>query len=281
MKYRWLVWLVIVPLMLAFPTLVTAQDASQEEYGAHYTLYGDLTLDGKIGAEDALEVLKLVVGKSENDRMLPAADVTRDGNVGANDALEILKHTVGKPTLLDTLETVTVHWWEVWQEVTPATRDQAGLARRDCALCDAFEERELPKLPPIVTPAIGEMEAEVLRLVNVERQKAGLAPLAYYVEGQAAAELRAQETDQVFSHTRPDGSSCFTVLAGIPYYAAGENIAMGQVTPAQVMDAWMNSQGHRANILSEDFTHIMVGVVPVTQEGYIGYAWVQLFLGLN
>ena len=87
---------------------------------------------------------------------------------------------------------------------------------------------------------------------------------------------RAQEIAQSFSHTRPDGTNGFTVLKerGIVYVACGENIAKGSITPRRVMEGWMNSAGHRKNILNANFTSIGVGY-------YLDAAgtahWVQLF----
>lgn len=117
---------------------------------------------------------------------------------------------------------------------------------------------------------------EVIRLVNVERAKYGLSELTYTDSLMNAANKRAVEQETVFSHTRPNGTSCFTVLQeyGISYSGAGENIAMGQRTPVEVVNAWMNSQGHRENILNANFTKIGVGC-------YLGsngtYYWSQLF----
>ena len=117
--------------------------------------------------------------------------------------------------------------------------------------------------------------AEVARLVNAERAKQGLSALKIDVRVQSAAQVRATEIEKSFSHTRPNGSSCFTALAeaGASYQGAGENIAWGQKTPAAVMNAWMNSSGHRANILSSKFTTIGVGVAEIGGTLY----WTQLF----
>ncbi len=102
---------------------------------------------------------------------------------------------------------------------------------------------------------------EVVRLVNAERAKEGLAPLTINTKVQAAAMVRAKECEQLFSHTRPDGSSFATALKeqNISYRSAGENIAWGQRSPEEVMKAWMNSSGHRANIMNPNFTTIGVG----------------------
>ncbi len=117
---------------------------------------------------------------------------------------------------------------------------------------------------------------EVIRLVNVERKKQGLPELKKNVTLCNAANVRANEIIGFFSHTRPDGTSCFSVLSqfNITNGWAGENIAWGQRTPEQVVTAWMNSQGHRENILSPYFTDIGIGAV------YFGgcYHWVQLFI---
>lgn len=115
----------------------------------------------------------------------------------------------------------------------------------------------------------------IVELVNEEREKAGLNPVALDEAASQAALVRAREIVSSFSHTRPDGRSCFTALteAGVNYRLAGENIAWGQRTPEQVMTGWMNSSGHRANILQESFTHIGVGYY---QEGGVNY-WTQLF----
>lgn len=113
--------------------------------------------------------------------------------------------------------------------------------------------------------------SEVIRLVNQERVKEGLAALQTNDAISEAAQVRAAELPALFDHTRPDGSSCFTALdeAGVRYWTAGENIAAGYSTPEQVVEGWMNSTGHRANILSSSFTTIGVG-----REGRY---WVQLF----
>lgn len=120
---------------------------------------------------------------------------------------------------------------------------------------------------------------QVLKLVNAARAEEGLSPLVLDPAICAAASARSQELIETFSHTRPDGTDCFTVFAefGISYMAAGENIAAGQKTPEAVMTAWMNSPGHRKNILSSSFKKLGVGLVK-TESGY-KYYWTQLFTG--
>jgi len=117
---------------------------------------------------------------------------------------------------------------------------------------------------------------QVAVLVNKERSQRGLAPLRVLPKLQSAAQVRAQEITQLFDHQRPNGKKCFSVIEefGLDYYYIGENIAAGQATPEKVMNSWMNSDGHRSNILDPDFMYIGVGV---TQQGNTIY-WSQIFL---
>lgn len=117
---------------------------------------------------------------------------------------------------------------------------------------------------------------QVVNLVNQERAKAGLSPVTADTSIQAAAQVRAKEIEKSFSHTRPDGSSFSTALTqqGVTYRGSGENIAWGQKTPEQVMNGWMNSEGHRANILNKNFTKIGVGY---HQNASGTNYWTQLF----
>ena len=120
-------------------------------------------------------------------------------------------------------------------------------------------------------------QIEVVRLVNIERRKRGLAPLSISNRLSEAAAIRANEIVQKFSHTRPDGSSYHTVIKNVGYMHpyVGENIAAGRKSPEEVMNAWMNSNGHRAAILNPNYTEIGVGVN--YEDGYYGISWVQLF----
>ena len=119
----------------------------------------------------------------------------------------------------------------------------------------------------------------MVELVNEERAKAGLSPLKTNDQIAAAAQTRAEELADSYSHTRPDGRSCFTALkdAGISYGHAGENIAYGGSGQEYILAAWMESPGHRDNILNENFTTIGVGC-HLERHGLVsGYDWVQLF----
>lgn len=117
---------------------------------------------------------------------------------------------------------------------------------------------------------------EVLRLVNIERAKEGLSQLTTNSTLEKAAYIRSQEIKQSFSHTRPNGSSFSTILKemNISYQAAGENIAYGQRTPEDVVSAWMNSSGHRANIMSKNYNKLGVGCY--IDSNNVVY-WTQIF----
>lgn len=120
-------------------------------------------------------------------------------------------------------------------------------------------------------------EEAVIRLVNEERAKNGLGAVRLDETMMSAAEVRAQEQMSLFSHTRPDGSNAFTVFSqfGIPADYRGENVAYaGNVYGSDgVMGLWMNSQGHKANILNGNFGRIGVGYFEAAGIGY----WCQLF----
>ncbi len=131
-------------------------------------------------------------------------------------------------------------------------------------LKDCFPNVSLPEIEQPETESPSDEHAyikEVVDLVNAERAKEGLAPLAIDAKVQAAAQVRAKECEQLFSHTRPNGTSFATALKeqNVSYKSAGENIAWGQKTPKEVVNAWMNSPGHRANIMNAGFTTIGVG----------------------
>ena len=138
--------------------------------------------------------------------------------------------------------------------------------------------------PSTTTSTPEELAAEVVRLVNVERSKEGLSPLGTFDSLTQAAQIRAPEVGVLFSHDRPDGTSCFTALdqtgAKKGAYTWGENIAAGNATAAETVEQWMNSPGHRANILNPKYTHIGVGYCYDATSTY-RHNWVQMFVGTN
>jgi uncharacterized YkwD family protein len=127
------------------------------------------------------------------------------------------------------------------------------------------------------TSTLSAYEQKVVDLTNQERAKNGLAPLKVdaNLSKMAREKSRDMSSNGYFSHTSPTYGSPFDMMKqyGITYRAAGENIAMGQRLPEDVVTAWMNSDGHRKNILSPNFTHIGVG--HIAQGNY----WTQEFIG--
>lgn len=134
----------------------------------------------------------------------------------------------------------------------------------------------------ITIPNIDSLKAqenEVIRLVNVERSKVGLPALKANWELSRTARFKADDMldGKYFSHYSPTYGSPFDMMKsfGLKFSAAGENIAMGQRTPQEVMNAWMNSTGHRNNILSPSFTEIGVGA---SKDANGGCYWSQMFM---
>lgn len=127
---------------------------------------------------------------------------------------------------------------------------------------------------------VSQQAKDVLSLVNAERQKQGLSSLTLSNKLTAVANEKARDmaVNNYFSHTSPTYGSPFQMLQqyGIRYRTAGENIAAGQRTPQEVMNSWMNSSGHRANILNSAYTEIGIGYYA---GGSYGTEWVQLFTG--
>lgn len=167
-----------------------------------------------------------------------------------------------------TVESALPHTWSSWY-----SEEDPAISIRVCDVCQ-YEQR---KNTADINYEKELVLNEVFELVNRQRAINNLQPLIYLSDAQEAADIRANELVLAYDsgHKRPDGRECFTVFSEITppitYRRAGENIAMGQETPGEVMNDWMNSSGHRANILG-DFTHIIVGY----QDG----RWVQLFLKL-
>lgn len=130
---------------------------------------------------------------------------------------------------------------------------------------------------PQLDKSVSSYEAEVIRLVNNIRQQNGLQPLAANWELSRVARYKSQDMvdKRYFSHTSPTYGTPFQMIKnfGISFKTAGENIAYGYATPQAVVDGWMNSSGHRANILNASYKQIGVGYV--AQGNY----WTQMFIG--
>jgi uncharacterized YkwD family protein/spore coat assembly protein SafA len=128
---------------------------------------------------------------------------------------------------------------------------------------------------PTISSSVTNFESEVIRLVNEIRIQNGIKPLTHDWQLSRVARYKSQDMRDLgyFSHTSPTYGSPFEMMRsfGISYKTAGENIAKGYSTPKAVVDAWMNSPGHRANILNSSYTHIGIGYVAS------GNYWTQMF----
>ncbi|RFU65418.1 CAP domain-containing protein [Peribacillus glennii] len=131
--------------------------------------------------------------------------------------------------------------------------------------------------PAPTSSEVSQFEKQVVELTNAERAKQGLKALQIDNELSKVAGIKSQDMKDknYFDHNSPTYGSPFDMMKkfGISYSYAGENIAMGQKSPQEVVQAWMNSQGHRENIMNPNFTHIGVGHVAS------GNYWTQMFIG--
>jgi uncharacterized YkwD family protein len=138
------------------------------------------------------------------------------------------------------------------------------------------QQKQPQQTQPSKNYGLSQFESDVVTLTNKERRQAGLTELK--IDSTLSQVAREKSNDMqkngYFSHTSPTYGSPFDMMRdfGVTYRAAGENIAQGQTTPAEVVQAWMNSQGHRENILNANFTHIGVGYDSQGQH------WTQMFI---
>jgi uncharacterized YkwD family protein len=161
---------------------------------------------------------------------------------------------------------------------TPAPEQEAPKAEAPAPTQpQAQEQQAQPQAKPAAeTGELSQYEQKVVELTNQERAKQGLPALEVDAELSKVAKEKSRDmqANNYFSHDSPTYGSPFDMMKqfGVEYSAAGENIAMGQPTPEEVVQAWMNSDGHRKNILSSNYTHIGVGYVEN------GHYWTQQFI---
>lgn len=159
--------------------------------------------------------------------------------------------------------------------VTPAPNYPTG----DTAPVEQNREPATQQPEPAPAPAAGvsNFEKQVIDLTNAQRKKNGLPALKADTALSKVAKTKSNDMQQknYFSHTSPTYGSPFDMMRdfGVSYKTAGENIAKGQASPEAVVNSWMNSEGHRKNILSPNFTHIGVG------HQASGNYWTQMFIG--
>ena len=282
--------------VIAASSVATAGAANSDSF-----IYGDVNNDKKVSMVDAVLIMRNTLGL--NDLSADAAvraDVDGDGSVSIKDSINVLRYICGildtfpveegpaqKPTEAPTAAPTEKPTQKPTEAPTAAPTEKPTQKPTEAPTAAPTEKptqkpTEAPaELPTNSCNSIYDADTEkdcytlsykVFEIVNQERIKAGVKPLKFNNDMYKAAMVRAKECDESFSHDRPNGTSCFTALkeAGVKYLFAGENIAMGYRTPADVMKGWMDSEGHRNNILDPDFTDFACGVY---KSGY----WSQFF----
>ena len=282
--------------VIAASSVATAGAANSDSF-----IYGDVNNDKKVSMVDAVLIMRNTLGL--NDLSADAAvraDVDGDGSVTIKDSINVLRYICG---ILDTFPVEEGPAQKPTEAPTAAPTEKPAQRPTEASTAAPTEKptqkpteaptaapTEKPTQKPTEVPAelptnscnsIYDADTEkdcytlsykVFEIVNQERIKAGVKPLKFNNDMYKAAMVRAKECDESFSHDRPNKTSCFTALkeAGVKYFSAGENIAMGYRTPADVMKGWMDSEGHRNNILNPNFTDFACGVY---KSGY----WSQFF----
>ncbi|MFD1039968.1 CAP domain-containing protein [Virgibacillus byunsanensis] len=159
----------------------------------------------------------------------------------------------------------------------PETNEPAPKKEKVEAPTQPEAEKEQQNQDQNQSSELSQFEQEVVDLTNAERAEQGLSPLKVDTELSKVAREKSRDMaeNNYFAHNSPNYGSPFDMMNefGVSYRTAGENIAKGQRSPEEVVNAWMNSEGHRANILHENFSHIGVGFVEK------GNHWTQQFIG--
>ncbi len=241
--------------LCAFP--VAAQETATETVTTALSdVTGDANNDGVFNAKDVLMTRKFLADLLPSINLV-AADLNNDAVVNMKDVLLMRLMLAGYEVKNGTVSTT--------KRPTTTTKKPTTTTKKPTTTTK--------KPTTTVASPFTTQQQKILTLVNAERKKAGLTALQLDEKACAAANVRAKEVPIVFDHVRPNGKSSFTALdeAGVSYISAGENIAKGYLTAEDVMTGWMNSEGHKANILTASFTHIGVGYDKTT------HSWVQLF----
>lgn len=211
----------------------------------------DINFDGKFDVQDVTYLQLGISGKDQfNDTQKEIADYNNDGKIDVQD--------VTKAQMIISEVTVPVK-----PNPTP----------------DPDPEPDPEPEPEPTTSYNREFADRVIELVNIERAKEGLKPLKKDDTLNGLSDIRAKETVTLFEHKRPNGTKWSTILKenNVSYTNAAENIASGYSTPEDVVNAWMNSEGHRASIMSETYEKIGVSCYIDNNSEY-KYYWDQLFI---
>ena len=228
-------------------------------------------LDGDIDVSDASVTLE-VKNEANHTYTLSVSYTDRAGNVSIKQAtITVLEPAPPEPEPVEPAPS----------EPVPSEPEPVEPAPSEPAPSEPAPSEPAPSEPEPVESApvagVSDYAQRILELVNIHRANAGLAPLTLNAELCSNANVRAVEIVNCFDHTRPDGNPFYTAIT-VSYWCAGENIAAGFITPEEVVEGWMNSPGHRANILYPDYTQLGIGYY-YDPGSYYTYHWVQLFAG--
>lgn len=207
-------------------------------------IYGDVNGDGEVIITDATMLQKYLANMTKLDEdAIKRADANIDGNVDIKDVTKIQVKVAGKDI-----------------DNNPDTTTQPSI------------ETTAPDPTQVLCD---QMENQVFDIINAERKKAGVSTINRLTVLDEVSDVRSKELVTLFSHTRPNGGSFFTIYddIGMDYAHIGENVASGQVTAEEVMTSFMNSPGHRQNILDPKYKS--VGLSCYCDNGI--YYWVQEF----
>lgn len=243
---------------------------------------GDIDGNGKVDIIDATSIQRHIARIiSLDEDILYFTDVDGDGDISVLDCTAVQRYIA---KIINTFPCEKTSETNPTEETTHISTDSSLKPAETQLPTEAPKPTVVETQPPTENKEqiCKDIEQEILRLVNVERKKANLKTLKFADDYYKCAKLRAVEccTPETFSHTRPNGKPWYSVFGELKapaYISAGENIALYFQTPKQVVDEWMGSKGHRANILNPDFTVLAVGVYETSDwPGY--YSGVQLFV---
>ncbi len=296
-KYLWLLCLVVA--MCAFSFINTGMIEKEVSHKARMEQEGEIT-----GSSVFVTTEKTSSFTEDNDvKGTSQTDIPKTSTTMVSTVTSATETTSASETSV-TSETTTIvtttlpesSFYEEIQQTEPPAPPQTmpsyetePPSREQPSDLPVPEETPPPQTEPVTEPSVSspdhnvpsalEFQDQVLELVNKERANAGLSPLSFTDALNSAANIRAVEIYQSFGHTRPDGSSCFSIIGqfGIQAMTWGENIAAGMSTPQDAVRGWMESEGHRNNILNGSFTSMGVGYYK-SEDAY-GHYWVQIFTG--
>ena len=243
---------------------------------------GDVNADSTVGVEDAVIVLTFYAQQSAglqpsfsedaaiNAALFEAADVNKDGVVGVEDAVAILTYYAQQSAGLHP------SWGSQPDDTTTTTTTTTTTETTTTTTETTTTTTTIVTTPSEET--LLQMAQDTVDAINQERANNGLQALTVLDALGEPAAIRAKELEQEFSHIRPDGTAVFSILEEyqIEYMTAAENIGIGYQSAEAAIIGWMNSEGHRANILSADYSKLAIRI-------YIGadgtYYWCVIFIG--